>query len=210
MGARQASSFKRKEPAYVPQPKVLVICEDSKSSKTYLSDAATYFRARVQVEIIHCGKTDPKNIVEDAVARQSKFEFVYCVIDRDTHEHFDQAIKIANQFPKIKIIDSHPSFEFWLLIHFGYCRRPFRSAGGKSAGDQVVHELEKCPGMDKYDKGKVKGLFGLLLESNKFMNARQISPQILNEAVMSGELNPSTKVHELIDHFERLSEPLKK
>ena len=41
--ARAPSRFDRKKPSLQQQARVLVLCEDSKSSRTYLQDAADYF-----------------------------------------------------------------------------------------------------------------------------------------------------------------------
>lgn len=107
--------FDRAKPRFKPQPTVLVICEDTKSGKRYLEDASLYFRVRVQVDIIHCGNTDPKGIVKEAISRQGKFDHVFCAIDRDTHKNFDEVLNLANTSKKVEVIVSYPCFEFWLL-----------------------------------------------------------------------------------------------
>lgn len=38
---------------------MVVLCEDSKSGKRYLEEAAFHFRAKAQVEIAYCGVTHP-------------------------------------------------------------------------------------------------------------------------------------------------------
>jgi len=98
--ARDSNSLKRQKPKFKPQPTVLVICEDSKSGRRYLEDASLHFRVTVLVEITHCGKTDPLNIVKEAISRQGKFDHVFCAIDRDTHETFDEAVNLAKSSKK--------------------------------------------------------------------------------------------------------------
>jgi hypothetical protein len=205
--ARTPASYNRSNPRFKPQPTVLVICEDSKSGKHYLEDARLHFRVNVLVEITHCGKTDPLNIVKEAFNRQGKFDHVFCVIDRDNHQNFDEALNLANTSDKIEIIASYPCFEFWLLIHFvGYTRRPYTAAGNHSAADLLIRDLRVHPDMENYDKGEDKNIFGLLL-GNRFTEARRVSPRILADAIQSEEMNPSTKLHELFDFFEKLSSP---
>ena len=97
-------SFRRDKAKFQPQPTVLIICEDSKSSKRYLEDAAYDFRAHILVQVVHCGKTDPLNIAKEALRLESKFDLVYCVIDRDRHESFDQAVQLVRHKPKIELI----------------------------------------------------------------------------------------------------------
>lgn len=203
--ARDSNSFKRQKPKFKPQPKVLVICEDSKSGKRYLEDASLYFRVNILVDITHCGKTDPKGIVTEAISRQGKFDNVFCAIDRDTHKNFDEALNLAKTSKKVEVIVSYPCFEFWLLLHFGKIRKPYAAAGTHSAADLLIKDLRAHSGLEKYDKGKVLGIFQLL--QNQFAEARRIAPHVLAEAIASEEMNPSTRLHELLDFFEKLSSP---
>jgi len=198
--------FDRAKPSLKQQPKVLVICEDTKSGKRYLEDASQHFRVKVQVEIIHCGKTDPKGIVEAAINRQKNFDNVFCAIDRDTHHNFDEALNLASTANKVKIIVSYPCFEFWLLLHFGHCRKPYTKAGKYSAAELVIKDLCTHACLQNYTKGNVQDLFKLML-NNGFTEARRIAPKVLAEAIASGEMNPSTRLHELLDFFETLSKP---
>ena len=122
MVKRTTASFSRGTAKFKAHPRVLVLCEDSKSSKTYLEDASKYFRATAQVKIAHPGRTDPLGVVQAGVRQRSTFDAVYCVVDRDSHANWDQAIDLARGHPKIQMIRSFPCFEFWLLLHFGYTR----------------------------------------------------------------------------------------
>lgn len=203
--ARDTNSFKRQKPKFKPQPTVLVICEDSKSGKRYLEDASQYFRVKVLVEITHCGKTDPKGIAAEAISRQGKFDRVFCAIDRDTHETFGEALNLVKTAKKIEIIASYPCFEFWLLLHFGYNRKPYAAAGKNSAADLLIKALRAHPGLEKYDKGEDMGIFQSLL--SQLAEARRIAPKVLAEAIASEQMNPSTQLHELLDFFEKLSLP---
>lgn len=204
--ASSNKSFDRKASRFKPQPKVLVLCEDSKSGKRYLEEAARHFRARAQVEIVHCGVTHPSGIVERAVIRQKGFDKVFCVLDRDTHLCFQRAMNVAKSHPKIRVIASYPCFEFWLLLHFGFNRKPFRAVGKYSPGDLVVRSLRKKPNMDQYDKGEESSYFAQLL-GEPFLKARTLAPKILEDVAISGEPNPSTEIHLLMDEFEILAKP---
>ncbi len=206
---RGADTFKRGGSRFKPLPTVLVLCEDLKSGKCYLEDAALHFRANAKVLISHCGVTHPKGIVENAVSNKNKYDRIFCVIDRDTHESFDDALRLAAQHPKIKIIASYPCFEFWLLLHFGYTRRPFARSGRQSAGDLVSSELKTKPGMENYVKSGAAGYFKKLL-GDRFNEARAVAPRVTADVNRSGESNPSTDIHLLIDEFESLAKPEEK
>jgi hypothetical protein len=204
--ARNSNSFNRQKPKFKPQPTVLVICEDTKSGKRYLEDASLHFRVNVLVEITHCGNTDPKGIVTEAINRQTKFDHVFCAIDRDTHKNFDEALNLAKTSKKIDIIISYPCFEFWLLLHFGHNRKPYAATGKHSPADLLIKDLRTHPCLENYDKGQDLNIFNLLL-GKQFAEARRIAPKILTEAIASEEMNPSTRLHELLDFFEELSSP---
>jgi hypothetical protein len=201
-----SKSFDRKASRFKPQPKVLVLCEDSKSGKRYLEEAAFHFRARAQVEIVHCGVTHPSGIVEHAVMRQKHFDKVFCVVDRDTHLCFERALNTARSHPKIYVIASYPCFEFWLLLHFGFSRKPFRAVGKNSPGDLVSKCLRTKPDMAGYEKGRDISYFTQLL-GEPFQRARTLAPKVLEDVAVSGEPNPSTEIHLLMDEFETLSRP---
>lgn len=201
-----SKSFERKASRFKAQPRVLVLCEDSQSGKRYLEEAAFYFRARAQVEIVHCGVTHPSGIVERAIVRQGCFEKVFCVLDRDTHPCFERALNAVKSHPRIKVIASYPCFEFWLLLHFGFSRKPFRAVGKNSPGELVTKSLRAKPNMEKYEKGRNTSYFTQLL-GEPFRVARAQAPKVLEDVVLSGEPNPSSEIHLLMDEFETLSRP---
>ena len=203
--ARKSSLFERKKPSLKPQTRVLVICEDTKSSLQYLKDAAHHFRAYAEVDIVHCGKNDPLNIVKEAMERQRLFDHVYCAIDRDRHENFDEALDLAKGKKKISVIASYPCYEFWLLLHFQKTRRPYIGVGKNSSGDLLVKDLCKVAGMENYAKGSFENLFERLID--RLPTARQRAAQVMEEALNNDNLNPSTRLHDLIECFEFLGKP---
>ena len=204
--ARSASRFDRKKSSFKPQARVLVICEDTKSSLIYLQDAARYFRSYAEVEITHCGKNDPLNIVKEAIQRRRNYDKVYCAIDRDRHEGFDAAMALAAENAQgLFVVVSYPCYEFWLLLHFRMTRSPCIGVGNNSAGDLVVKTLRDEDGMQGYDKGGSKNLFDKLIP--RLPAARQRAVQVLYAAIHENALNPSTRIHELIDLFEQLGTP---
>lgn len=204
---RKSSPFERKKPSFKPQTRILVICEDTKSSLQYLKEAAYYFRAYAEIDIIHCGKNDPLNIVKEAVERKRVFDHVYCAIDRDRHEGFDAALALAETDKKISIIASYPCYEFWLLLHFQKTRKPYIGVGKNSSGDLLLKDLCQEPGMGSYTKGGFENLFEKLLD--KLPKARERAAQLMMEALIEENLNPSTRLHELIEEFEKLGKPEK-
>ncbi|WWG65216.1 hypothetical protein VRB21_18980 [Pseudomonas poae] len=60
--------------------------------------------------------------------------------------------------------------------------------------------------MADYAKSGLKGYFKMLA-GEKFESARKHSPRSLADAMKSGDRNPSTEIHLLMDEFEALSKP---
>jgi hypothetical protein len=200
---RNARSFDRGKSKFKPQPTMLVICEDSKSGKTYVEEAVTHFRATVSVE--HCGNTDPIGIVDAAIKRKNDFDFIYCAIDWDGRPALADAIALVKHIPKIVVIDSHPCFEVWLLLHFKYSRSAYVREGSKSPGDCLIRDLTRLEIFSEYTKGNPKGLFKKLI--GHLPTAKANATRALDDADATNELNPSTKFHLLINDIEALSEP---
>ena len=205
--SRTGASFERRGKLYREQPTVLLLCEDSKSSVEYLSDAAQHFRAHAKVVISHCGRTDPLGIVNEAKRNLQKFDKVFCVIDRDDHLSFDEAFREAATSEQVRIIDSHPCYEYWLLLHASQSTRQFRAVGAKSAADQLISELRQEPLFKNYSKSGSKGLFEALLQ--KLADAEARSKRIRQQAEEDGDLNPSTLMHCLISELRSLGTVIK-
>lgn len=204
--ARSTNSFARGEPKFAQEKKILVLCEDTKSGKQYLEEAAKHFRAALLVDVAHAGVTHPSGIVSNAILRQKDYDEVYCAIDRDSHVCFNKALDMAQHHEKITIVPSYPSFEFWILLHFGHSRKPFNRTGRLSPGDNVIRDIKRKPSLADYDKGKNRSYFQELLGA-PFDLARKVSPKVLADAQESNQPNPSTHIHILINKFESLSEP---
>ena len=198
-----AKNFARNEPRLKPQPKVLVICEDKKSGKCYFDDANRILRSQLDVEVTHRGKTDPLGILNEAIDAQNKYDKIYCVIDRDQHENFDEAIQKSRHLENIIIIDSHPCFEYWLILHFNFSRKPYKSKGRLSSGELCIKDLKKQNGMETYEKGTSKNLFKTLFGA-PLETARKNAEKSLQQANDTDDLNPSTKIHILISDMEKL------
>ena len=199
---KSAASFKRGKSRFKPQPRVLIICEDIKSARNYLQDAVRHFRAYAEVSVTHCGRTDPRGIVEEAIKRKKDFDKVYCVIDRDSHESFQQALERAEQDAKVEVIPSYPCYEFWLFLHFKYSRASVMPAGDVSAGARMITILREQEGFSKYQKGGTASVFDFLLD--RLDAAKANAGQALAEARRDENMNPSTRMHILIDAIEEL------
>lgn len=70
----------------------------------------------------------------------------------------------------------------------------------------MAKSLREKPDMENYEKGKESSYFAQLL-GEPFQRARNLAPKILEDVAVSGEPNPSTEIHLLMDEFEALSKP---
>ena len=127
-----------------------------------------------------------------------KYDEVYCVFDRDEHMTFNTASDEARA-SGIELARSWPCFEFWLRLHFGFSRRPYEKLGSRSASQHCVDELIRLlPG---YQKG-ASGTFHRL--EDRLGTAKDHAARTLADAQATGEPNPSTEVHELIEYLQSL------
>ena len=170
---RTATDLKRKKltrssPARQPQPRILIVCEDSKSSAYYLEELAKDLGLNaVTVEGERCGSA-PKSVLEYAqkLYVQSKqdgdsYDRVYCVFDRDQHSCFDTTVEVViNLTPKdtFLAVTTTPCFEFWLLLHFVPNAKPYHVTQNKSPCDSANSDL-KSHWVD-YGKSK-RGIYTL-------------------------------------------------
>ncbi|WP_161126458.1 RloB family protein [Malikia spinosa] len=191
-----------------PAPRYLLVCEGSKTEPFYFRDLLQDFGVPpLQVKIGRNEGLSPDQIVNRALELYEEdrrsgdaFDEVFCIFDRDAHEHFQAAVSrvkdLARQGSPLRTVVSVPCFEFWLLLHFGYTAKPFAAKGKKSVGSVVVSELKTCPGFGKYDKGNL-GVYALLRP--KLDHALRYASQLqAAQAKDSPFQNPSTQVHELI------------
>ena len=195
---------------------VLIVCEDSKATPNYLKavlDDLKLSTANIQIVGKECGSA-PMSVVEYAkeLKKQTKYDRIYCVIDRDQHDCFLAAINMAkgNGF---QVIISVPCFEYWLLLHFEYTSSPFQNAqvhqNEQKTGslcDRVISQLKKY--MPEYKKGNFfnKVSYNAILkprEDSAIHNAKQRTGELGGVANIYAE-NPYTNMHELIEYLRNL------
>lgn len=118
----------RSEPArraaFRPLRRVLILCEDEKSSCDYFK-AFPIDRRRIRILTVGTGyNTD--SLIKEAVRRKEEaeksgepFNEVYCVFDRDSFpaEDFNQAFHRAEKHG-IRPMWANEAFELWYLLHF--------------------------------------------------------------------------------------------
>ena len=198
-------SVKRRSPLRSPRKRVLVVCEGEHTEPRYFE--ALRNRLRMNTLVVKATKgVDPRTLVNIASKENQRekhnderFDFVYCVFDRDSHPQFEEAsnLALAREF---KLARSWPCFEFWLLLHFEFVRAPYARSGSSSPCDACIRDLRKhLPGYSKGDQTTFDNLWPLLEAA--IANGYKAAA----DAAATSASNPSTEVHELVVHLRDLS-----
>ena len=184
---------------------MLIVCEGEKSEPAYFRDLVHRRRlSTANVVVVGVG-ADPRSLVKTAKERRARerqhgeqYDAVYCVYDRDEHAHFDSASNSA-QTAGLKLARSWPCFEYWLVAHFDYHRRPYGRSGNRTAAQKCVRELKNY--LPNYTKGQA--VYGVL--EDKLETAKSNAERALADAAATGERNPSTEVHRLVTYLQALA-----
>lgn len=207
--AKKATDLKRKKAKRSVRKKILIVCEGSKTEPYYFEGARDFYQLSTLNVEIHGQGDDPFSLVSFALNRFNNeektgdgYDFVYCVFDKDSHIGYQAALdKIQLLGKKWVAINSVPSFEYWLLLHFVYTTKPFYGTKTLSSGKEVLKELRKY--MPHYEKG-YEAIFSELYE--KLDLAKRHATRANDECAALGNDNPSTQVYVLIDEIQKLKQ----
>lgn len=129
MARRQARGApRRRTKAVLPRQQILVFVEGERTEDGYFKFWWRRHRDKVLVKIEERNGT-PMTLVKLAIdqrdqeqrderrGRGQAHDEVWCVFDRDTHPHFDDAILLAKRHG-IGVAVSNPCFELWFILHY--------------------------------------------------------------------------------------------
>lgn len=207
---QKARDYARKKSTRSGQPKILIVCEDSKSSAYYFEDLKEDFGlSALTVEGKRCGSA-PISVVDFAVSeyekskKEDKFDRVYCVFDGDKPAECNAAIQKLNTLtPKNTFfaITTTPCFEFWLLLHFGYTSAAFVAKGKKSPCDCAGDQLKAADKFPEYGKNK-RQTYALTKE--KLTDAINNAKRLVQANLETQSNDPQTNMHELIEYLQSI------
>ena len=130
---RQAAQVARKtgkRPAY---PRVLIVCEGTKTVPLYFDDIRKQYRVpSAHIRVLPADGTQPRQVVDFAETTfngSKEYEWVFAVFDRDDHQTYHDALTRAaaldgtlkndeREAVRFLAIPSVPCFELWFLLHF--------------------------------------------------------------------------------------------
>lgn len=137
---------------------------------------------------------------------------VYCVFDRDTHETFEQALKIANSDKLLKAITSNPCFEYWILLHFAYTTKSFGTSGGSPYDElqPILNKYLKDNGLPAYTKNYPH--FSKIISKDRLTKACKNATTINNNNCRdnNGSLDRERRHTQVVDLVTVLQELAKK
>lgn len=185
--------------------KVLICCEDTKSSRFYFK-SFPIDRERCEVSVLGTGmNTD--SLVEEAMRRVkqatgigTRYSEVWCVFDRDSFpdQNYIRAFQLATQ-AGIKIAWANEAFELWYILHFDYL--------DTGLSRNVYKQKLKERGLE-YDKAD-EGIYEKLKERQEaaIRNAQRLEAYWnKNRNRFPERENPSTSVHKLVSFLNELAE----
>jgi hypothetical protein len=204
-----------------PYDHVLIVCEGEKTEPYYFEEIRVHLDLdSANIKIDGSCDSSPKSVVdyaEDVFIKErvkaGNYDRVFCVFDRDQHETFDYALnKINSMNIELKnteyseedvfmAIRSIPAFEYWFLLHFIPSTKSYSPLETKSVGDQVIDDLKIY--IPNYEK-KQKGIYKYSVDNMLIDGAKAHSKRIFENSKNTGDINPSTNVHELIEYLENL------
>ena len=152
------------------------------------------------------------SVVDQAIELFEKdpdYDAVFCVIDRDGHTTFHQALARVRQTilnrrsgtrkigkARFEAITSIPCFEFWILLHYDYTTAPMARYA------DVEPRLKAIPAHATYAKGR-RGLFAV---TQNLLDTALINADRANRAAAGTDTdNPTTLMPILIRYLLELA-----
>jgi hypothetical protein len=195
----QLSPAGRKTEGAQLRRRILIVCEDSKSS-------CLYFRSfkidphRAEVRPVGTGmNTD--SLVEEAIRLKDKRETehqpyfeIWCVLDRDNFplSNYARAFDLARK-ANIRIAWANEAFELWYLLHFNYHDTGMSRADYKPRLDDCLPQP-----YEKADGSIYENVF--LHQATAIRNARRLEKHWRDLGERSPQRqNPSTSIHKLVE-----------
>ncbi|RYD28552.1 MAG: RloB domain-containing protein [Verrucomicrobiaceae bacterium] len=181
--------------------RVLILCEDGKSSRDYLA-SFPFDKQQVEITCVGTGMSTDR-LAREAVTYKNKaikwkepYQRIWIVFDRDeaSAQQFGRAFELCGSHPEITACWSNECFELWYLLHY-HLRD---TAIGRQEIFREVSKLMEC----RYDKADGKPFEKLKSKLNDALqNALRLEMQ--NRKLGEERRNPSTNVHELVQFLRR-------
>ncbi len=205
---RQQKDLQRTSMLRPSYDRILIVSEGSKTEPNYFNEMRSTYRLNTtHIHVRPSPGTAPVQVVEYAMElfkegdphkkiQPKTFEKVYAVFDRDDHDTYFDALKLAESFNgkfkndkkqpvTFQAIASVPSFELWLLLHFEDVSAPLHR-------DEATRRLKRHMGNYK------KGSSTIFFDTSEYLNTAIERAERL--AISSNVYNdePFTAIVELV------------
>jgi len=181
--------------------KVLIACEDTKSSRFYFTRMIKDYGLRGQVVFAKHIGTNPMKVLEAIkihLLKDSNFDEKWIVIDKDSYSksEFNGTIASAKALD-INVAYSNESYELWILLHFkdqkAYINRlqlnkELKDLVDYEKSNEFIYEIIKSKQNEaiKRSKNLIKFFIDINGSSNPFDD------------------NPSNTIYQLVESLEKL------
>lgn len=221
---KSKKNFHRKNPSEHAFKRILVVTEGSKTEVNYLKRLTEEVHApTANVEVTGESGSSPDKVLDFAVAffkKDPDFDYVYIVIDRDSHEKYDDTIKkvislnngdqgknSAKKY-RFRIISSVPCFELWIILHYKSTSRPYTSPqpGGSPAKELIKDLKKKVPSLAQYNKSNCDYYDDIQpLREEAVKRAKSLLSSVSSTGEKEHHENPSTRMHILVEDIQLLA-----
>ncbi len=185
--------------------RVLIVCEDGKSSRYYF-ESFPVDKQRIEINVLGTGMNTDSLVeeafrkIEQAAKNGQRYSDVWCVFDRDSFPlgNYTRAFQLAEN-NKIKVAWANEAFELWYLLHYCYL----------DSGISRARYREKLRenGLD-YDKAD-KTIYEKVMpcQERAIRNASRLEKHWNDAGKACPEReNPSTSIHKLVEYLNELAE----
>ena len=167
---------------------------------------------QLRITIFHPGSS-PKTILDTAraISKKKYFTKIYCVFDyvfknkhKDNHRQYKDIIpqKEALKEKEIYLINSVPSYEYWLLTHFKFCGKSFANP------EELNKQFGDVTGIKYDDQAKSDyNLFNKIFQDDykkkletAIENCKKQDQANLQHETTSD--NPSSKIYEVVEYIQ--------
>lgn len=217
--SKNTTDYDRQKPTIDPVNSIIIACEDTASSKTYLNLILDELKKSKKISkssfaFAKHSNTHPSGVLADLLEHKTRecntyedFNHKWIVIDRDkqwshgcghSEDDFDKALNDAKNYG-VQVAYSNDSFELWYLLHFvDYSAAVSRHQLNK---DLLARpELASIASMGIKSSGFNEALYPILkpLECNAIKRAVLLLKSQQELASEPKNANPSTTIHHLV------------
>ena len=209
MPRRRSRKIKRGRPRRSGKPRILILCEGTKTEPNYFGG---FKRSRSLTSVVvrplrprQVGPTGLLKRVREELREDQGWDEIYCVLDHDGRDveintfmkELDSICQTTDSC-RIKMILSAPCFELWLLLHFEFTNRLFATGNRETSCEGVIKKLQcHLPGYRKNDTKVFEKCCGYVDTATK--NARKL------QSVESPSHSSHTNVWQLIERLLEIS-----